>query len=136
MAESGKIEYAPDQKVMSLETYLEEGGEKWFLTGKNEYTIQAMMVSGETTFHNEREVVDYTVTDDGITVVLEGTAGEMWTSKLSKVISTYTKPDGSEITEKDFAEKDKFIDIITKASPDLNFAMFVPADISVTVETA
>ena len=94
------------------------------------------MVSKDTSFHNELEVVDYTATDDGVTVVLKGTAGEMWTSKLPKVISTYTKPDGSEITEADFAEKDSFIDLKTKAAADTNFAMHVPTDISVTVETA
>ena len=135
-ADGGDIEYAPDQEVMSLETYLEKSGEKWFLTGKKEYTVRAMMVSKETSFRNELEVTDYTVTDDGVTVVLKGTVGEQWTAKLPKVISTYTKPDGSEITEADFAEKDIFIDLITKAAPDTNFAMFVPDSVSVTVETA
>ena len=72
------------------------------------------MVSKETSFHNELEVTDYTVTDDGITVVLKGSLGEMWASKLSKVISTYTRPDGSELSEKDFAVKDTYIDILTR----------------------
>lgn len=135
-AEDGEIEYAPVQEIVSLEEYIEEGGEEWFLTGKKEYTIQAMMVSKETSFHNELEVTDYTVTDDGVTVILKGTSGEMWATKLSKVISTYTKPDGSELSEADFAEKDVFIDITTIPALDSNFAMFVPNTTSVTVETA
>ena len=128
--------YGENQMIMTLAEYLEQSENDWFLTGKKEYTVQAMMPSKETSFHNELEVADYTVTNDGITVILKGTLGEMWTSKLSKVISTYTKADGSEITEKDFEIKDRYIDLKTKAAPDTNYAMHVPNDISVTVETA
>lgn len=135
-ADKGDIEYAPDQKVMTLAEYLEISGEEWFHTGKKEYRVQAMMVSKETSFHNDLEVTDYTVTDDGITVILKGTADELWTSKLEKVKSTYIKPDGSPVSEADFAEKDVFIDLITIPSPDSNYAMFVPKTISVSVETA
>lgn len=81
------------QKSLSLGEYLEESNENWFLTGKKEYTIQAM-------------------------------------------IAKYTKPDGSEICKEDFAEKDVFIDIVTIPSPDSYYAMHVPKDISVVVETA
>ena len=121
---------------VSLDEYLKTTGESWFVTGKTEYTIQGMMVSKETSFHNPLEVTDYTVTDDGVSVVLKGTSGEQWVSKLEKVAKTYTKADGSEITAKDFAKKDVFIDLKTKAEPDTNLAMFVPAGISVTVNTA
>ena len=135
-AEAVTIDYAPGQTAVTFEDYLAQGGETWFLTGKQEYTVQAMMVSKETSFHNELEVTDYTVTDDGETVVLKGKFDEMWVSKLPKVISTYTKPDGSEISAEDFAEKDVYIDIITKPEPDSYYAMFVPLNISVTLETA
>ena len=121
---------------VSLDEYLKTTGESWFVTGKTEYTIQGMMVSKETSFHNPLEVTDYTVTDDGVSVVLKGTSGEQWVSKLEKVAKTYTKADGSEITAKDFAKKDVFIDLKTKAEPDTNLAMFVPAGLSVTVNTA
>ena len=57
---------AADQIAMTLDEYLERGGEDWFLTGKKQYAVQAMMVSKETSFHNELEVVDYTVMDDGV----------------------------------------------------------------------
>ena len=121
---------------MTLEEYLEYGKQDWFLTGKKEYTVQAMMVSRKTSFFNELEVVDYTVNDDGESVILKGTLQEMWVSPLPKVISTYTKADGSEITAEDFKGKDVFIDLLTKAAPGTNFAMFVPKDISVTVKTS
>ena len=127
---------ASDQVSMTFDEYLEQGSEDWFLTGKRQYAVQAMMVSQETSFHNELEVVDYTVTDDGVTVILKGSFDEMWATKLSKVISTYTKPDGSEIHEADFAEKDVWIDIVTIPSPDAYYAMYVPLNVSVTVETA
>ena len=125
-----------DQTEMALEDYLEHGDEMWFLTGKNKYTVQAMMVSKETSFHNELEAADYTVTDDGITVILKGSFDEMWASKLDKVISTYTKLDGSALCKEDFAEKDLWIEIVTKPEPDSYYAMYVPLSISVIVETA
>ena len=120
---------------MSLEEYLKQGGEKWFLTGKRAYTVKAMMVSKETSFNNELEVTDYTVNDDGVTVILKGAVGEMWASKLPNVISTYTRPDGSTLSEEDFAVKDEYIDILARPEPDAYYAMHVPQGISVTVET-
>ena len=123
------------QTDLSFEEYLEQGGEKWFLTGKRAYTVQAMMVSKETSFHNELEVADYTVDDDGVTVILKGTVGEMWVSKLPNVIATYTRLDGGALSEDDFAAKDRYIDILALPEPDSYYAMYVPLSISVTVET-
>ena len=131
-----KQDHNQKQKSLSLSEYLEESSESWFLTGKKEYTIQAMMVSKEMTFHNDLEVVDLVATDDGETVVLKGTRDEIWTSPLPKVIAKYKKPDGSEICKEDFADKDVFIDIVTIPSPDTYYAMHIPKDISVIVETA
>lgn len=124
------------QEVLTLAEYLDAGEQEWFLTGKKEYTVQAMMVSEEYSFRNDLEETDYTVNDDGVTVVIKGTVGEMWASKLPSVQATYTKPDGSEISIEDFAAKDEFIDIVAIPSPDSCYAMFVPASQSVTVETA
>ncbi|MBR2684273.1 MAG: hypothetical protein IKE22_13530 [Atopobiaceae bacterium] len=126
----------PSQTELTLDEYLKTSNEEWFLTGKKEYTVQAMMVSQELSFHNDLEDVDYTVDDDGVTVVLRGSAGEMWASELSSVQSTYTKPDGSEIRKEDFAEKDAYIDIVAKPAPDSCYAMFVPVDQRVLVETS
>ena len=125
-----------NQKSQSLEEYLESSSEKWFLTGKKKYTIQAMMVSEELSFHNDLEVVDLIAPNDGETVVLKGTRGEMWPSPLSQVIARYTKPDGSELSKEDFAVKDVYIDIVTIPTRDAYYAMHVPNDISVVVETA
>ena len=124
------------QTVMTSQEYMDHGTESWFLTGKKNYSVQAMMVSKETSFHNDLEVTDYTVDDDGVTVILKGNFDEMWTSKLPKVIATYTKPDGSEISETDFSVKDQYIELVTKAEPDAYYAMYVPLNVSVTVETA
>ncbi|MBQ6494059.1 MAG: hypothetical protein IJI92_09380 [Erysipelotrichaceae bacterium] len=124
------------KKMLTLEEYLDKSEHEWFLTGKKKYTVQAMMVSKETSFHNDLEAVDYTVNDDGETVILKGMAGEMWTSPLDKVTETYTKPDGTQISIDDFSRKDAYIDIVTIPKTDSNFAMFVPIGISVTVETA
>ena len=129
-------ENGAEQVSMTLDEYLETGGQAWFLTGKREYPVQAMMVSEEKSFHNDYENNDFTVTDDGETVVLKGPHNEVWRSALPNVIRTYTKPDGSIITEDDFSEKDVLIDLVSIPSSDSYFAMFVPADISVAVETA
>ena len=125
-----------DQKSLSLEEYLKNRTENWFLTGKKKYTIQAMMVSKEMTFHNDLEVVDLVASDDGETVVLKGTRDEIWTSPLPQVVSRYTKPDGSELRLEDFANRDVYIDIVTIPTKDAYYAMHVPNDITVTVETA
>ena len=100
------------ETVISLEDYLAQSNSAWIPAGKKEYTVQAMMVSKETSFHNDLDETDYTVTDDGVTVILKGSVGEMWASKLPKVISTYTKPDHSALCEEDFAEKDSWVEII------------------------
>ena len=95
-----------------------------------------MMPSHETSFHNELEVTDYTVENDGVTVILKGNFDEMWASKLPKVISTYTKADGSAVSEADFADKDVWVNLVTIPEPEAYYAMYVPLDISVTVNTA
>jgi len=135
-AGTSKDKDSSGQNDMSLGEYLERGREKWFLTGKRAYTVQAMMVSKEVSFQNELEVADYSVDDDGITVILKGAVGEMWASKLPNVISTYTRPDGSALSEKDFAVKDEYIDILARPETDAYYAMYVPLSISVSVETA
>ena len=135
-AGTSKDKDSSGQNDMSLGEYLERGREKWFLTGKRAYTVQAMMVSKEVSFHNELEVADYSVDDNGITVILKGAVGEMWASKLPNVISTYTRPDGSALSEEDFAVKDEYIDILARPEPDAYYAMYVPLSISVSVETA
>lgn len=125
-----------DPPVVTLADYLAQGGQEWFLTGKTEYTIQGMLVSKDTPYENVLEGNSGVVTDDGITVLLKGTVDELWPSKLEKVMKTYTKADGSELTAADFQPKDTYIDLKTKAQPDTNFAMFIPADVQVVVETA
>lgn len=125
-----------DPPVVTLADYLAQGGQEWFLTGKTEYTIQGMLVSKDTPYENVLEGNAGVVTDDGVTVLLKGTVDELWPSKLEKVMKTYTKADGTELTAKDFEPKDTYIDLKTKAQPGTNFAMFIPADIQVVVETA
>ncbi len=124
------------QKQLSLSEYLSETNENWFLTGKKQYTVQAMMVSKETTFHNDLEVVDLVAADDGETVVLKGNRDEIWTSPLSQVVERYTLPDGNRLCKEDFANKDVFIDIVTIPTRDAYYAMHVPKDRIVIVETA
>ena len=122
-------------RTLSLSSYLEQTSENWFLTGKKSYTIQGMMVSKTLSFHNDLEDTDYVIDDDGETVVLKGTHGEMWASPLTQVLSRYTKPDGSELRREDFAGRDVFIDITAIPGRGSYYAMFVPVSMTVIVET-
>ena len=125
--------YLADSAAIPLEEYIENG--EWFLTGKKEYEIQAMMASKETEFWNELEQNHFVVMDDGETVVLKGTVGELWPSRLTRVEETYTKAEGERLTADDFEKKDVYINIRSIPSLDSYYEMFVPASISVTVET-
>ena len=117
--------------------YIAENGDRAFVTGKIDYTVKGMMVAEPADIYNELELVSYHAEDDGESVVLEGTVGEQWVTKLPKVLSTYTHLDGTPLAEEDFTScKGSFIDIRTIPDTDANFALFVPADTVVEVQTA
>ena len=132
-------ENATDQPTpaseITMEAYLALGLSDWFPTGKTDYRVQAKMVSADTEVYNELEDAHYTAQPNGEDVILKGTQGEEWVTKLSKVAKTYTKPDGSEITLEDFTQLDAYIDLKTIPTEGY-FAYFIPADYKVTVSTA
>lgn len=116
-----------------LSSHMEDG----FITGKTDYVISGMMVNEPYDTYNFLELTDYHVEDDGVSVVLKGTLGEEWVTKLSKVLKTYTKEDGSALTDSDLLNnKGTFIPLRAKATPDANFAFFVPKNVIVEVQTA
>ena len=119
---------------MSMADYLAVTAYDWFATGKTDYTIQGKMVSAATDVYNNLEDASYTAQPNGEDVILKGTSGEEWVTKLSKVIKTYTKADGTELTAADFAA-DTYIDLKTKPTTG-NFACFIPAELQVEVQTA
>ena len=117
--------------------YLAEHMEDGFVTGKTDYVISGMMVKDPYDTYNFLELTNYHVEDDGISVVLKGTLGEEWSTKLSKVLKTYTKEDGSALTDSDLLNnKGTFIPLRAKATPDANFAFYVPKNVIVEVQTA
>ena len=136
ITETEETESAGNQTAITLQEYLEDTDEQWFLTGKKEYTIQAMMVSDDYSFRNELEGTDYTVTDDGHTVVMKGTVDEMWPTDIDRVMSSYTRPDGSRLEKEDFIPKDTLISITSIPTGDTHYAMFVPDTVTMTVETS
>ena len=97
----------------SMEDYLATTEYEWFATGKTDYMIQGKMVSQDTEVYNELEDAHYTAQPNGADVILKGTVGEEWVTKLEKVIQTYTKADGSELTAEDFTA-DTYIELKTK----------------------
>ena len=126
--------YAMPRQEITMDEYLANTEFAWFATGKTDYVIQGKMVSADTEVYNELEDVHYTAHPNGKDVILKGTVGEEWVTKLSKVIKTYTKPDGSALTAEDFVA-DTYIDLKTIPTTG-NFACFVPAGIKVSVNTA
>ena len=117
--------------------WLEEHMDDGFVTGKTDYVISAMMVNEPYDTYNFLELTDYHVEDDGVSVVLKGTLGEEWVTKLSKVLKSYTKEDGIALSESDLLDnKGTFIPVRAKATPDANFAFFVPKNVIVEVQTA
>ncbi len=125
------------ENAMDAIEYGIENQEKAFITGKTDYVIEGMMVNETTDVYNNLELVSYHIEDDGESVLLRGTLGEEWVTNVNKVISTYTKEDGSPLTVEDFTNnKGTFIKIKTIAEPDTNFALFVPKDTVLRVEIA
>ena len=122
---------------MNYMDYIEENRDGFFLTGKTDYEVEAKMVSEPIHVYNRLELVDYDVADDNVSVILKGTLGEEWVTKVSKVISTYTTPDDGELTEEFFtSHKDEYQTIKTKPTENANYALFVPKNIILKVETA
>lgn len=123
-----------EKTKMTMADYLASTQYTWFATGKTDYVIQGKMVSADTEVYNQLEDAHYTAQPNGEDVILKGTSGEEWVTKLTKVIKTYTKPDGTELTAEDFVA-DTYIDLRTKPTEG-NFACFIPVDIQVEVQTA
>lgn len=122
---------------MDASAFIQANLDKAFLTGKTSYIIEGRMVSEPTEVYNQLELVSYDVEVDGESVILTGTLGEEWVSPVSKVISTYTKEDGSALSAEDFTScLGEKIALKTISELGTNFALEVPADIVVKVETA
>ncbi len=118
-------------------SYISEHQGEAFLTGKTSYEITGRMVSEPTTVYNPLELVTYDVANDGESVILKGTVGEEWVANISKVLSTYTRPDGSALSAEDFTNNlDQEVALKTVAEPGTNYALFVPAGTVVKVDTA
>lgn len=87
--------------------------------------------------YNHLELVSYHVEPDGESVILTGTVGEEWVTPVSKVLNTYTKEDGSALSADDFTDNlGKKVTLKTKGEEGTNFALRVPSDTVVRVETA
>ncbi|QQO10254.1 hypothetical protein [Breznakiella homolactica] len=127
-AESGKKE-AP---VLLQFDDIDKSG--FFPTGKLSYTIEGMMVSKDMNFTNYLEGTEYTAKPNGSDVVIKGVSGELWRTPLDKVLTTYTKKDGSKLSAADFIP-DQYIPMQTIAGSG-NFACFVPKDKLVEIHTA
>ncbi len=122
---------------MNYMDYITANKNSFFMTGKTDYTVEAKMVSEPTHIFNKLELVNYDVTDDNVSVILKGSLGEEWVTKVSKVINTYTTVDGSELSEDFFtSHKNEYQTIKTKPAKNANFALFVPKNTVLTVETA
>lgn len=119
---------------MTMEEYLADTDYQWFATGKTDYQIQGKTVSKDTEVYNALEDVHYTAHPNSEDIILKGTVDEEWVTRLSKVMETYTKPNGTALTAEDFTP-DTYITLKTIPTTG-NFACFVPANVKVSVNTA
>ncbi len=109
----------------------------FFITGKTQYTIAGRLTDRSVQVYNHLEDTYYTVTDDGVSVILTGLSGESWVTKLNKVLTTYTKADGNAYSADDFLRsKGSDLKLTTISAIGTNFARFIPADVVVEVHTA
>lgn len=102
-------------------------------TSKVSYTIEGKVVSKAEEVTNVLEGATYTAEPES-DVILKGTVEELWVTPMEKVLKTYTKVDGSELTAEDF-EADTYITLQTKPGNPV-FAAFVPKDTQVEIQTA
>ena len=122
---------------MTAEEFIDANWQKAFVTGKTSYQIQGRMVSQPTDVYNPLELVSYHVENDGESVILTGTLGEEWVAPVSKVVNTYTKTDGTVLTAEDFTSSlDTPLTLQTIAEIGTNYALQVPSDVVVRVDTA
>jgi hypothetical protein len=121
--------------IVAAETLLDP--DAFFSTGKTQYTIHGHLSDGNVRVYNRFEDTSYDVTDDGVSVILTGLSNESWVTSLRKVLTTYTKGDGTPYTENDFLRsKGTDLELTTISALGTNFARFIPADTVVEVHTA
>lgn len=126
------IEASP---IIAAETLLDP--DSFFVTGKTQYTIRGRLTDKDTRVYNRFEDTFYDATDDGVSVILTGLSDESWVTQLRKVLTTYTKPDGSAYNENDFlSSKGSDLKLTTISALGTNFARFIAADTVVEVHTA
>ncbi|MDR0389899.1 MAG: hypothetical protein LBH73_07500 [Spirochaetaceae bacterium] len=106
----------------------------FFPTGKLAYKVYGMMVSDPFPFNNILEGTDYIAMPNGSDVVIKGTIDELWRTPLERVVTTYTKENGSPLTINDFIP-DQYIPMIAKESGGY-FACFVSKNNQIEIQTA
>jgi hypothetical protein len=106
----------------------------FFPTGKLAYKIHGMMVSKPFPFNNVLEGNDYIAMPNGSDVVMKGTIDELWRTPLERVLTTYTKEDGSPLAVNDFI-LDQYIPMLAKED-DGYFACFVSKNNQIEIQTA
>lgn len=101
---------------------------------KTSYEVQIRKSSLPMQVYNQLEDVYYDVIPEEGRVIITGTAGEEWLAKESKVLSTYTKLDGTPLTAEDIPF-DEAVRVKTKAGSE-NYALFIPVEYIVKVPTS
>ena len=119
---------------ITSDEYLAATESQWFATGKVDYVIHAMMVTADTPVYNPYEDVDYVAKPDGIDVIMKGSGGEGYVSKLTKVVKNYTDPDGAKLTAAYFTP-DTWMPVRTIPTSGC-FACYIPLETKVSVQTA
>lgn len=120
---------------MTAREFIDEHQQDFFATGKKNYNIEIGIADKAMDFHNPLEDASYHVEKGQ--PILRGTVGEMWTTKIEKILSTYRRSDGEPLTEEYLNQKaGQFVSVRTQAQDNTNFACRVPKDIQFKVQTS
>lgn len=103
---------------------------------KKEYVVCIRRASERMQVYNFLENAYYDVIpEETDRIIITGTVGEEWVTKIGKVLSTYIKLDGSRLVESDIPSDGSGIRVKTVPGSDY-FALFVPKDVQVVINTA
>lgn len=122
-----------ENKVVAFED-LDKSG--FVPCSKRSYEVEVRRAVEPTHVYNRLEDVHYDVLpEETERIIITGTAGEEWVTKISKVLSTYTNLDGSELTADQIPADGTKLRVKTIPGSD-NYALFVPKNVQVIVQTA
>lgn len=117
-------------------TFEELDKEGFVHCSKKEYIVNVRKAVVRTKVYNFLEDAYYEVLpNETDRIIISGTVGEEWVTRIDKVVSTYINLDGSKLLETQIPSDGSQFSVKTIAGSD-NYAIFVPKELEVVINTA